>query len=269
MLGAITGDIIGSVHEFSQNEDRDFPLFVARSSPTDDSLLTAAIARTCLEGSRDYRSAILRAWSDACHPAVQPPIGPTWGVGFSAWASTGGANVRQSFGNGAAMRVSPVAWAYESEADVLEHARLTAADSHAHPEGIKGAVATAHCIWVGRRTNDAAAVRRTALSYYPQLPELETIRRTHAYNETCQGCVPECLAIATGTPDFESAVRFACSIRGDADTLGAITGSVSQALHGIPETIRQPAVRLAHRYYPWIGATLVEFEARFGPTANR
>ena len=264
MLGAIAGDIIGSVHEFSQNERQDFPLFVARSSPTDDSLLTAAIARVCLEGSRDYRSAILRAWSDACRPAVHPPIGPAWGSGFSAWVTAGGETVRQSFGNGAAMRVSPVAWAYEREADVLEHALLTAADSHAHPEGIKGAVATAHCIWVARRTKDAEAVRRTALGYYQELPDLETIRRTHVYNETCQGCVPECLAIATGTPDFESAIRFACSIRGDADTLGAIAGAVSQALHGIPEPIRQPAVGIAHRYYPWIGSTLTEFESRFG-----
>ena len=264
MLGAIAGDIIGSVHEFSQNERSDFPLFVKRSSPTDDSLLTAAIARACLQGSRDYRAAILQSWEDSRRPAEFPPLGPTWGTGFSAWASTGGATVRESFGNGAAMRVSPVAWAYEREADVLEHARLTAADSHAHPEGIKGAVATAHCTWVARRTKDAAAVRRTAEQYYPQLPTLEAIRRTHTYNETCQGCVPECLAIAVGTPDFVSAIRFACSIRGDADTLAAIAGSVSQALHGIPEHVRQPTVRLAHRYYPWIGATVAEFEARFG-----
>ena len=264
MLGAIAGDIIGSVHEFSNNEDDKFELFVAGSSPTDDSILTTAIAQACLDGSSDYKSYILEAYKLSESPKVEPPIGPTWGSEFNHWVMGGANGLRDSYGNGAAMRVSPVAWAFAKESDVIRHAEITAYNSHAHEEGIRGAQATAHCIWVARTTKDPEAVRRVAQRYYPTLPELDVIRREHDYNETCQGCVPECIAIATRTQSYEQAVRFACSIRGDADTLGAIAGSISQALWGIPSTIRTPALTLAKKYYPWIATTTRKFENKFG-----
>ena len=264
MLGAIAGDIIGSVHEFSNNEDENFELFVATSSPTDDSILTTAIAQACLDGSTDYKRYILEGVTLSESPKSEPPLGPTWGSGFYDWVIQGANGLRDSYGNGAAMRVSPVAWAYDKESDVLRHAELTALNSHAHEEGIRGAQATAHCIWVARMTKDPEAVRRVAQKYYRQLPELEVIRREHVYNETCQGCVPECIAIATRTQSYEEAVRFACSIRGDADTLAAIAGSISQALWGIPTTIRTPALKLAKKYYPWIATTTRKFENKFG-----
>jgi ADP-ribosylglycohydrolase len=264
MLGAIAGDIIGSVHEFSNNEDDTFELFVAGSSPTDDSILTTAIAQACLDGSTDYKRYILEGVTLSESPKTEPPLGPTWGSGFYDWVIHGAKGLRDSYGNGSAMRVSPVAWAYDKESDVVKHAELTALNSHAHEEGIRGAQATAHCIWVARTTKDPEAVRRVAQRYYPTLPELDVIRREHDYNETCQGCVPECIAIATHTQSYEQAVRFACSIRGDADTLGAIAGSISQALWGIPLTIRTPALTLAKKYYPWIATTTRKFENKFG-----
>ena len=167
-------------------------------------------------------------------------------------------------GNGAAMRVSPVAWAFDDLESVLEHATLSARPSHAHPEGIKGAQAVAAAIWTARKTRNPAAVRAVAENFYGSLPDLAEIRKSHSYNETCQGCVPECLAIAIGTPDFESAVRFAASVRGDADTLAAITGSISQALWGVPRAIREQSLAIAARCYPGMERTVAEFEAKFG-----
>ena len=264
MLGAIAGDIIGSVHEFSRNDDPTFPLFAEKSCPTDDSLLTWAVAEAILKGEYDYKPRIVgmvRHYELHGHAA---PLSAAFGGGFLGWVYDGAPGERDSFGNGSAMRVSPVAWAFEDLATVLEHAMLSARPSHAHPEGIKGAQAVAAAIWTARRTRDPAAVRAVAENFYGPLPDLDHVRRTHRYDETCQGCVPECLAIAAGTPDFESAVRFAASIRGDADTLAAITGSISQALWGVPAAIRHRSLDLCARYYPGMEVTLREFEARFG-----
>lgn len=264
MLGAIAGDIIGSVHEFSRNTQDDFVLFVPRSSPTDDSLLTSAIAQALLKGDRDYRRYILEAVAFADRHSHAVPLSPAFGAGFIQWAHEGGHGERDSFGNGSAMRVSPVAWAFENLNDVLEHAELTARPSHAHPEGIKGAQAVAACIWTARRTRDPGAVRAMAESYYGLLPTLDVIRRDHRYSESCQDCVPVCLAIAAGTENYEAAVRFAASIRGDADTLAAIAGSVSQALWGIPPPIRAQALDIARTCYPGMEKVVFDFEARFG-----
>jgi hypothetical protein len=161
------------------------------------------------------------------------------------------------------MRVSPIAWAFTDLADVLEHARLSAKPSHGHPEGIKGAQCTAECIWTARQSRDAQAMRAAAEKYYGPLPSLAQIKATHRYNETCQGCVPECMAIAAGTSSFEEAVRFACSIRGDADTLSAITGSVSEALWGIPADIRQRSLAIAGQSYPGLETCVGTFEQKW------
>jgi len=263
MLGAITGDIIGSVHEFSCNDRFDIELFVDQSSPTDDSLLTWLIAQALLKGDKNYRPYLVE--SVALYEKNARRVRPAaFGNGFSQWVSQGGVEDRASYGNGSAMRVAPIAWAFDDLEDVLEHARLSALPSHGHPEGIKGALCTAACTWVARKTRDPKAVRLMAEKYYSPLPELDVIRRTHVYNETCQGCVPECMAIAVGTESFEEAIRFAVSIRGDADTLGAITGSVSQALWGIPQAIRNESLAIAGRCYPGLDVAVREFEARFG-----
>jgi type I restriction enzyme M protein len=225
-------------------------------------LLTGAIAQALLDGQTDFRPYLLAAVKRA--EGSQAPTSPCWGSGFYHWALGGGTYDKDSYGNGAAMRVSPVAWAARDEAEVLALAALTAQPSHCHPEGIKGAQCTALCVWVARQTRDPAAVRAAAERFYPVLPTWDFVQKNHRYNETCQGCVPECLAIAVGTPDFETAVRFAASIRGDADTLAAITGSVSQALWGVPRAIREQSLTIAARCYPGMELTLAEFEAKYG-----
>jgi ADP-ribosylglycohydrolase len=192
------------------------------------------------------------------------PLSAAFGGGFLGWVYDGAPGERDSFGNGSAMRVSPVAWAFDDLETVLEHATLSARPSHKHPEGIKGAQAVAAAIWTARKYRHPDAVRAVAESFYGPLPALAEIRKTHAYDETCQGCVPACLAIAVGTADYESAVRFAASIRGDADTLAAITGSISQALWGLPKAIREQSLAITARCYPGMERTVAEFEARFG-----
>jgi type I restriction enzyme M protein len=262
MLGALAGDTIGSVLEFSRNTDPNFTLFTAQSCPTDDGLLTGAIAQALLDGQQDFRPYLLEAVRRTERSAA--PTGPCWGSGFYAWASSGGREDRDSYGNGAAMRVSPVAWVAQSEAEVLALATLTAQPSHNHPEGIKGARCTALCVWVARQTRDPAAVRLAAQRFYPQLPDWDHIQKNHRYNETCQGCVPECVTLATECETFEETVRAACSIRGDADTLAAIAGAIAHALYGVPDEIRRETLARTQPHYPWLVQTLADFEARYG-----
>lgn len=264
MIGAIAGDIIGSVHEFAENANPDFPLFTDTSSPTDDSLLTCAVAAACLEGKGRYREHLLEAYEAANRVASGVPIGPGWGMGFAAWADARGPSGRDSFGNGAAMRVSAIGWLLDDRDAILAEAERSALPSHAHPEGIRGARCVALCVATARRTRDAEAVRRTAETFYGALPTVEAIRRDHRYNETCQGCVPEALAIACAARDFESAVRSACSVRGDADTLAAIAGSVAEGLHGVPAPIAAEARSRLRRWYPHAESQLAAALRRAG-----
>lgn len=254
MIGAVAGDIIGSVHEFSSNTRDDFPLFAERSSPTDDSLLTCAVAEACLAGSSDYRAHILGGFRRAEEGPRTAPLGPAWGTGFRQWAEEGGVEARRSFGNGAAMRVSAIGWALRTRPEVLRHARLSALPSHAHPEGIRGARCAALAVFVARTTRDPDEVRRAAEEFYGPLPSLDQLRSSHAYDESCQVCVPAAMALAAGTDSFEACVRLACSIRGDADTLAAISGAVSEALWGIPPDVEAEALSRLDRHYPWAAA---------------
>jgi len=162
------------------------------------------------------------------------------------------------------MRVSPVAWAARDEAEVLQLAALTAQPSHCHPEGIKGAQCTALCIWVARHTRDPAAVRAAAMRFYPEPPTWDFVQKNHRFNETCQGCVPDCVTIATECESFEETIRAACSIRGDADTLAAIAGAIAHGLYGVPDEIRRETIARTEPHYPWLAKTLSDFEARYG-----
>lgn len=263
MLGAVAGDIIGSVHEFSENEDPDFALFVARSGPTDDSLLTCAVARACLRGDGDYRRELLATFRRAERSPPPGAMAPGWGLGFAEWAASEAIPGRLSFGNGAAMRVSPIAWAWSTEADVLREAENSALPSHAHPEGVRGAQATALAVLVARLSRDPDAVREVARRFYPSLPSADAVRREHRYDESCQRCVPAALALACEAPDYETTVRWACSVRGDADTLAAIAGAVAEGLHGVPDAIAREAGHRLRSAYPWAARTLDRARSRW------
>ena len=230
MLGAIVGDVIGSRFEFNNTRNYNFKIFSDECSFTDDTICTVAIMDAIVSG-KSYQEKILE-W---CRQFPHPMGG--YGVSFAQWLRSENPQPYNSFGNGAAMRVSPVAWAYDNPTDVKEEAEKTAAVSHNHPEGIKGAVAVAHAIWLFR-TGWGKSLREwcdTMQQYYPGFESQHF--EQGKFDETCQGTVPLCLQIICQATDFEDAIRRAISFGGDSDTIGAIVGSIAEARWGIPQQI--------------------------------
>lgn len=227
MLGAIIGDIIGSRFEFNNTSDYKFELFTKESNFTDDTICTIAIADAIIKG-RSYRDSILE-W---CRKYPHPMGG--YGASFARWIASDNPQPYNSFGNGAAMRVAPVAYAFDDLKEIKKQAELTAAISHNHPEGIKGAVAVAHGIYILRTTHDWEKFRIAMQKYYPDFVQVQP---TGKFDETCQGTVPLCLHAILVSYGFEDAIRNAISCGGDSDTIGAIVGSLAEAMWGIPKEI--------------------------------
>jgi ADP-ribosylglycohydrolase len=225
MIGALAGDIIGSLYECSGFKSKDFPLFQPGSRFTDDSVLTVAVAAAIL-GGRDYRAAILelgRRYPDAGYSGQ-----------FKAWLLSAAPAPYGSFGNGAAMRVSPVGFAFDSEAAVLREARKTAEISHDHPEGIKGAQATALAVFLARTGATKQAIREevTARFGYELEQAVDVIRPQYGFDLSCQGTVPQAVICFLESHSFEDAVRNAVSLGGDSDTLACIAGAIAHAFYG-------------------------------------
>ncbi len=254
MLGAIAGDVIGSVHEFQGPCPEDFELFEKYSRATDDSVLTVAVAETVLDGG-DFAIA-LRRWGRR-YPAAG------YGGHFAGWLLDDGAGPYGSYGNGSAMRVSPIGWAFETLEEVLAGAERSAVVSHDHPEGIKGAQAVAAAIFVARQGGSPAELRQLfqARFGYNCSRSLGELRARHRFDETCPGTVPVAATIAIESTSVEDAIRKAVSLGGDADTLGCIAGSIAEALHGgvprglagsvlarLPADLREVTERFVRRY---------------------
>jgi ADP-ribosylglycohydrolase len=235
MLGAIVGDIVGSVYEFDNHRSKDFPLFREDSKFTDDTILTIATA-DALMTDHDF-AAKYRAYGKK-YPS-------SYGLRFDDWIHGVITGPYNSFGNGSAMRVSPVAWFYDDESRVLEVAKASAEVTHDHPEGIKGAQATALAILYARRGKEPSMIAREIerLFGYDLSTPVDVLRETYQYNETCQATVPEAIRCFVEAEDFEDAIRNAISIGGDSDTLAAITGSIAEARWGVPEDIRREALK--------------------------
>lgn len=230
MIGAIIGDVIGSRFEFNNTRDYHFNLWDDSCSYTDDTICTMAIADAILTGE-SYKSKLLEWCNTYPHPMG------AYGGRFAQWIHSEDPQPYNSFGNGSAMRVSPVAWAFNDLEDVKREAEKTAAVSHNHPEGIKGAVAVAHAIWLFR-TGWGKSLREwcdTMQQYYPGFESQHF--EQGKFDETCQGTVPLCLQIICQATDFEDAIRRAISFGGDSDTIGAIVGSIAEARWGIPQQI--------------------------------
>ena len=228
MLGAIAGDVIGSVHEFSATKSADFELFVPESRFTDDTVLAVAVA-DCLLHAHDYVDAFHRYGRD------YPNAG--YGMRFLRWLLSGDRAPYNSFGNGSAMRAPAVGYAFDTLELVLDEARRSAAVTHSHPEGIKGAQATAGAIFLARNGETKAAIKAWA--------EREFGYDLNEFDETCQGTVPAALIAFLESADFEDAVRQAVSLGGDADTLACITGGIAEAHYGgVPKHILQPTIEL-------------------------
>lgn len=231
MLGAIAGDIIGSSYEWYHTKSYDFEFFTPKSRFTDDTVLTIAIADCILHG-KDYAAALKE------YGRRYPYAG--YGGMFLAWLESDNLSSYNSFGNGSAMRVSPVGFAYSSLNDVLREAERSAAVTHNHPEGIKGAQAVAACIFLARSGESKERLREYVEDTfgYNLYQTLDEIRPDYSFDETCQGSVPQAIIAFLESNDYEDAVRKAVSLGGDSDTLACMAGGIAQAFFKeIPEYI--------------------------------
>ena len=232
MIGAIAGDIIGSVYEFHNIKTTKFKLFSPDCFFTDDSVLTIALADSILSGV-PYVHNLKRFTRD------YPNRG--YGGSFANWAASDSDQPYNSFGNGAAMRISPVGFAFATLEEVLDKAREYTAVTHNHPEGIKGALATASAIFMARKKVSKSEIKNYITSQfgYDLSLTLDEIRPTYFFNETCQQTVPQAFTAFLESTDFEDAIRKAISLGGDSDTLACITGGIAQAYYGIPSDIEE------------------------------
>lgn len=256
MLGAIAGDVIGSVYEAAPIKSVDFPLFRERSTWTDDSVCTVAIAQCLLAGSEDFAHHLRRFGRRHPHAG--------YGGLFARWLVDERMGAYGSWGNGAAMRVAAIAWLAQDEAEALRLAAASACVSHDHPEAVKGAQAVVLAIWLARTGAGQDEIRsaiRTRFGY-PLKRTVEEIRPGYRFDVSCAGTVPPALTAALEADGFEAAVRNAISLGGDADTLACITGGLAQALFGLPEAIAgETRTRLA----PDLAQVVDQFEARVSP----
>lgn len=231
MLGAIAGDIIGSVFEGSPVKTTEFPLFTGRSRFTDDTVLTVAVAYSILK-SVEYATSL------KTFGRKYPNAG--YGMSFYKWLFSTKSKPYNSWGNGSAMRVSPIGFAFDTVATVLEEARRSAEITHNHPEGIKGAQATALAVHLARRGIDKNTIKKEISRRfgYDLNRSLEEIRPSYRFDISCQGSVPEAIIAFLESEDFEDAVRRGISLGGDSDTIACIAGGIAQAFYGhIPELI--------------------------------
>lgn len=231
MLGAIAGDIIGSVYEASPIKRTDFPLFSHHSRFTDDTVMTVAVASALLNNEAYETS--LRAFG-RCYPDAG------YGGRFFSWLFDDEAGPYNSWGNGAAMRVSPVGFVFNTDEAVLREAQSSAEVSHNHTEGIKGAQATALAIFMARMGESKEAIRhRISRQFgYDLKRTLYTIRPAYRFDVSSQGSVPEAIIAFLESHDFEDAVRKAVSLGGDSDTQACIAGAIAKAFYRcIPEKI--------------------------------
>lgn len=262
MLGAIIGDIAGSKYEFNNTFDYDFEMFGEGCDFTDDTICTVAIADAILNG-RSYQESLL----DWCRRYPSPK--GAYGGRFAGWIRSLDPQPYNSFGNGSAMRVSPVAWQFDDLSQVLEEAEKSALPTHNHPEGIKGAKAVAHAIWHFRKSRFSEESKdseneetkglknenaKASKDENETIQEFMSIARSYyedfdtrvypkgKFDETCMDAVPLSFYLLSQASSFEDAIRLAISHGGDSDTIGAIVGSIAEARFGIPQEMKEKAL---------------------------
>jgi len=256
MLGALTGDIVGSIYEWNNIKTTEFPLFQGHCRFTDDSVLTVALAESILTGE-GYGALMKRYF------LRYPDAG--YGGSFRRWAQCENSAPYHSWGNGSAMRISPAGWAFDSLEQVLDKAEEYSRFTHDHPEGIKGAQAVAAAVYLGR----TGASKEQLKSYlagsfgYDLSRNCDQIRPDYTFDVSCQGTVPQAVTAFLDSGDFEGAIRLAISLGGDSDTLACITGAIAQAFYGgVPGPIADQTLQFLDE--PLRQVTL-EFQTKFVP----
>lgn len=266
MLGAIIGDTVGSRFEWHNHRSKDFDFLTYKCEPTDDSIMTLAIAKAILKSEGNvnklsdlvvrYMQQLGRLYSDA-----------GYGGAFRKWIRSSDPKPYGSFGNGAAMRVSPVGFAAKSMDEAKAMSKAVTKVTHNHPEGLKGAEATTVAIFMALHGKSMLEIRDYIdKNYYPMNFTLDDIRDSYQFNETCQDTVPQAMMAFFESTGFEDAIRNAISIGGDSDTLAAITGGIAEAYYGIPSEIRKHELTFLDER---LLAILVEFENRYKPIVEK
>ena len=238
MFGAIVGDVIGSPYELNNVKCTAFSLFARGSQCTDDSVLTVATADALLN-ERNYS----RTYQDYFHRF--PNAG--YGGSFVAWANRRETKPYGSWGNGSAMRVSPIGWAFDTLDAVLDEAERSAIVTHDHPDGVMGAQAVAGCVFLARTEHDRDRVRAFVHDgcAYPLTQTIDQIRPAYEFRASCKGTVPVAVQAFLESTDFESAIRLAVSVGGDSDTIAAIAGAIAHAFYGtIPKHLLEPVTEI-------------------------
>ena len=242
MIGAILGDVVGSIYEFDNIKTKDFELFDKECFFTDDSVMTIAIAEALMqteeineENLEDFKENLITVMHEI--GVKYPDCG--YGGHFLVWMLRNKREPYNSFGNGSAMRVSAVGWYAKTLEEAELIAKATAEVSHNHPEGIKGAVATAGAVFLARTGATMGELRDYISKYYTIDFTIDEIRPIYDYDITCQGTVPQAMQAFFESTNFEDAIRNAISIGGDSDTLAAITGAVAEAYYGIPDDLKE------------------------------
>ncbi|MGD9579573.1 MAG: ADP-ribosylglycohydrolase family protein [Syntrophorhabdus sp.] len=254
MIGAIAGDIIGSVYEHDNITITDFHLFDSHCRFTDDTVLTIAVA-DCLLHGKDYADTYREYFHRYPHAG--------YGSGFRHWAQGPAKGPYYSFGNGSAMRVSPVGWVFDNLEEVLAEAKRSAEVTHNHPEGIKGAQAVASAIFLARTGSsreDIASFITKTFGYRLEEP-IDEIRKYYHFDATCPGSVPQAIRAFLESGGYEDAIRKAISIGGDSDTIACITGGIAEAFYkGVPQEIVKFALE---RLDDTLREVVIEFRERF------
>ena len=285
MLGAIYGDIVGSVYEFNNIKTKDFELFNEKCKFTDDTVMTLAVANALVKFDQivniddvftsskpnklEYPKAPWRKdlnlfktlLISEMHTLGDKYPNAGYGGHFRFWLREKQIEPYGSYGNGSAMRVSPVAWYANSLEETIDFAKASAEVTHNHPEGIKGAVVTAGATYLARKGASMEEIKAFVAKYYKIDFTLDVIRPTYEFNETCQDTVPQAMQAFFESNSFEDAIRNAISIGGDSDTLAAITGAVAEAYYGMSEKEVQAAV--IDRLDPTLLKILEDFLERF------
>lgn len=249
MLGAIVGDMVGSQVEWKERQEYDFPFFTSLAHYTDDTLMTLAIGEAFMLRRGRWRDADFQSFViERMVKMGRAHQSASWGGRFYEWFMKRPLPYN-SFGNGAAMRVSSVGWISESEDDVRYFSKLVTEVSHNHPEGLKGAECVAMAIYLARCGKSMDEIRKRMIEYYPEIETMSVkgIRREYGIDQagrfiTCQGSVPQSVVCFLESKSFEDAVRLAVSLGGDTDTQGAICGSIAEAYYGVSPEIEDEVV---------------------------
>ncbi|WP_294412863.1 ADP-ribosylglycohydrolase family protein [uncultured Ruminococcus sp.] len=268
MIGAILGDMIGAPYEFDRgNKTKDFPLFSRESQFTDDSIMTVAVAEALISSYGKSDDEIRTALVDSMQKWGKRYPNAGYGGMFGRWLLTKEPKPYGSFGNGSAMRVSSVGWLYDDIDTTRKMAALTAEVTHNHPEGIKGAEATASAIFLARTGHSKDDIRQYIVNEfgYDLSRTCDEIRPTYHHVESCQETVPEAITAFLEGNDFEDVIRTAVSLGGDCDTLTCIAGGIAEAFYGIPDEISAEGYKrmskdmqeVLGRFYAKLGTRLI------------